>query len=170
MSKQVSQCSPCGGLLCWGCGEMGQTGHGRVSNVIAKQSFLEELDVRKFGKVQMFACGSSHCIVVTEHNRIFTWGNGTSGQLGSGEKTVEDRPREVFLPFRDEDGVGCDEIAGVSCGSRHTFIWTKSGDAFSFGNNFYAQLGYDFRKENFKEHQSHQGGRAEGAAGFSLIL
>lgn len=49
--------------------------------------------------------------------------------------------------------VGVVNIVGVACGSRHSFIWTETGLAYSFGNNFYAQLGYDFQRADFKEHQ-----------------
>lgn len=79
-------------------------------------------------------------------------------RLGDGQKAIKDRPVEVKLPQRlnskgrnaDLNGVN---IVGVACGSRHSFIWTDTGRAFSFGNNFYAQLGYDFQRADFKEHQ-----------------
>ena len=32
-------------------------------------------------------------------------------------------------------------------------IWLDNGHVFSFGNNFYAQLGYDFKEKNYKENQ-----------------
>lgn len=68
------------------------------------------------------------------------------------------QPVEVTLPLElnvkgnhpDVNGVS---IVGVACGSRHSFIWTETGQAYSFGNNFYAQLGYDFQRADFKEHQ-----------------
>ena len=56
----------------------------------------------------------------------------------------------------DVMGVACGGVPGVmgvACGGRHSFLWTEEGQAYSFGNNFYAQLGYDFRKVDFKEHQ-----------------
>ncbi|MGH0160084.1 UNVERIFIED_CONTAM: hypothetical protein FKN15_058509 [Acipenser sinensis] len=74
-------------------------------------------------------------------------------RLGSGERSMKTYPVEAFLPSNRDDDVTGIEVAGVACGSRHTFIWTQSGHAYSFGNNFYAQLGYDFRKVDFKEHQ-----------------
>ncbi|CAB1418806.1 unnamed protein product [Pleuronectes platessa] len=102
----------------------------------------------------------------TVDNRIFAWGNGTSGQLGDGEREVKDHPVEVKLQQELEvtgsgTSVNVVEIAGVACGSRHSFIWTQSGQAYSFGNNFYAQLGYDFQKADFKEHQGRRGGVRE---------
>lgn len=46
-----------------------------------------------------------------------------------------------------------DRIIGVACESKHSFIWTQNRRAYGFGNNFYVQLGYDFQKADFKEHQ-----------------
>lgn len=73
-------------------------------------------------------------------------------RLGNGEKAVKNLPVEVKLPTSNLDG-GNARIVGVACGSRHSFVWTDAGQAFSFGNNFYAQLGYDFQTADFKEHQ-----------------
>ncbi|TKS78880.1 E3 ISG15--protein ligase Herc6 [Collichthys lucidus] len=98
----------------------------------------------------------------TGGNKIFAWGNGTSGQLGDGERSVKNKPVEVKLPQElsvegsDADVADVVNIVGVACGSRHSFIWTDTGQAYSFGNNFYAQLGYDFQRADFKEHQSEQ--------------
>ncbi|XP_056448395.1 probable E3 ubiquitin-protein ligase HERC3 [Gadus chalcogrammus] len=78
--------------------------------------------------------------------------------LGDGGKTVKDQPVEVILP-KQQAGLGCDlhvggvSVVGVACGSRHSFVWTDTGQAYSFGNNFYAQLGYDFKRPDYKENQ-----------------
>lgn len=79
-------------------------------------------------------------------------------RLGNGEKAVKDLPVEVLLPqptnLKGGDAdLSDNHIVGVACGSRHSFVWTAAGQAFSFGNNFYAQLGYDFQRADFKEHQ-----------------
>lgn len=73
-------------------------------------------------------------------------------RLGNGEKAIKNLPVEVKLPTSHLNG-GNARIVGVACGSRHTFVWTAAGQAFSFGNNFYAQLGYDFQTADYKEHQ-----------------
>lgn len=79
-------------------------------------------------------------------------------RLGDGERAVKDQPVEVKLPQElnvkgSDADVDVVNIVGVACGSRHSFIWTETGQAYSFGNNFYAQLGYDFQRADFKEHQ-----------------
>ncbi|XP_026177163.1 RCC1 domain-containing protein RUG3, mitochondrial-like isoform X2 [Mastacembelus armatus] len=145
-------------LLCWGSGELGQTGCGRLGDIGPEESHMRGFTVARLGTVKLLACGSSHSIVVTVDNKIFAWGNGTSGQLGDGERALKDQPVEVKLPQelaakRNEADVNLVNIVGVACGSRHSFIWTETGQAYSFGNNFYAQLGYDFQRADFKEHQ-----------------
>ncbi|XP_026198771.1 RCC1 and BTB domain-containing protein 2-like [Anabas testudineus] len=144
-------------LLCWGNGELGQTGCGSTRDIGPEEAHLGMFTVAELGRVKLLACGSTHSIVVTVDNKIFAWGNGTSGQLGDGERTVKDHPVEVKLTQElNVTGSAADvnvNIVGVACGSRHSFIWTETGQAYSFGNNFYAQLGYDFQKADFKEHQ-----------------
>ncbi|XP_067463736.1 uncharacterized protein [Thunnus thynnus] len=142
-------------LLCWGSGELGQNGHGRPGEISPEEAHLREFTVARLGGVKLMACGSSHSIVVTVDNKIFAWGNGTSGQLGDRNKTVKDHAVEVKLP-QDLNAEGShinSVVVGVACGSRHSFIWTETGLAYGFGNNFYAQLGYDFQRADFKEHQ-----------------
>ncbi|XP_047185060.1 uncharacterized protein LOC118313456 isoform X2 [Scophthalmus maximus] len=145
-------------LLCWGRGELGQTGCGRPVDIAPEKAHLREFTGSRLGTVKLLACGSSHSIVVTVDNKILAWGNGNSGQLGDGEREVKDHPVEVKLPQKVKVGGGglCVDdvdVVGVACGSRHSFLWTQSGHAYSFGNNFYAQLGYDFHRADFKEHQ-----------------
>ena len=45
------------------------------------------------------------------------------------------------------------QIKGMACGARHSFFWTTDGQCYSFGNNFNAQLGYNFSKTDFKDNQ-----------------
>ncbi|XP_027132478.1 probable E3 ubiquitin-protein ligase HERC2 isoform X3 [Larimichthys crocea] len=155
---QDVQCELDMNLLCWGSGELGQTGHGRPGDIGPEEAHLTEFTRVQLGWVKLLACGSSHSIVITGGNKIFAWGNGTSGQLGDGERSVKNKPVEVKLPQElSVEGSDADvadvNIVGVACGSRHSFIWTDTGQAYSFGNNFYAQLGYDFQRADFKEHQ-----------------
>ncbi|XP_034398310.1 probable E3 ubiquitin-protein ligase HERC1 isoform X3 [Cyclopterus lumpus] len=164
-------------LHCWGSGELGQTGHGSPGHLGPEEAHLREFTKARLGRVKLLACGSSHSIVVTApgivlvladnkgdkcnaylDNKVFAWGNGTSGQLGDGERAVKDQPVEVKLQQElnvkgSDADVDLVNIVGVACGSRHSFIWTEAGQGYSFGNNFYAQLGYDVQKLDFKDHQ-----------------
>ena len=83
-----------------------------------------------------------------DDNKVYSWGNSNSGQLGVGTTETSPHPRPLHI------GVSLGtKLRGITCGTRHSFVWTQDGDCFSFGNNYSAQLGYDFRKPDFKENQ-----------------
>lgn len=87
-------------------------------------------------------------ICLPDDNKVYSWGNSNSGQLGVGTTETSPHPRPLHLGM----SAGT-KIRGITCGTRHSFVWTQDGDCFSFGNNYSAQLGYDFRKPDFKENQ-----------------
>lgn len=62
---QDIQCELDMDLLCWGSGELGQTGHGRPGDISPEEAHLREFTVARLGGVKLMACGSSHSIVVT---------------------------------------------------------------------------------------------------------
>ena len=52
-------------LLCWGSGELGQTGRNVQGYVGPEEAQLRGFTLGKLGRVKLLACGSSHSIVVT---------------------------------------------------------------------------------------------------------
>ncbi|XP_032230239.2 uncharacterized protein LOC5505968 isoform X2 [Nematostella vectensis] len=137
-----------GFLITWGCGEFAQHGHGHCNDVPISSGLFNPLLVGQDGQVTHIACGSSHTLVITGDGRLFSWGNGNSGQLGIGSTNTTLQPH--LVPLGVTPGT---RIEGVACGTRHSFVWTEEGECFSFGNNYSAQLGYDFRKPDFKDNQ-----------------
>ena len=69
-------------------------------------------------------------------------------RLGNGKKDAAQGAVRVAL-----DNPPRAVIKGVACGGRHTFIWLDNGKLFCFGNNFFAQLGYDFDVATYKNNQ-----------------
>lgn len=59
------QCELDMNLLCWGSGELGQTGHGRPGDIGPEDAHLREFTMARLGRVKLLACGSTHSIVVT---------------------------------------------------------------------------------------------------------
>ncbi|XP_060563463.1 X-linked retinitis pigmentosa GTPase regulator-like isoform X2 [Ruditapes philippinarum] len=140
-----------GHMLCWGSGEFGQHGHGYKKEVAFLDGAVERFCAARDHQVKHVGCGSSHTAVVTNSNELFLWGNGNSGQLGTNDITTKLEPQRLPL-YTNQDTIP--NVAGVSCGGRHTMVWLENGNVFSFGNNFHAQLGYDFRQKNYKENQT----------------
>ena len=80
--------------------------------------------------------------------------------MGTGDVDNYDQPQRIHLESDSSESPGVTGdlsdspgVAGVACGGRHTFIWLDNGHMYSFGNNYFAQLGYDFRIKKYKENQ-----------------
>ncbi|XP_052191393.1 PH, RCC1 and FYVE domains-containing protein 1-like isoform X1 [Diospyros lotus] len=122
-----------GELYTWGDGthNAGLLGHGTdVSHWIPKRISgpLEGL------QVAMVTCGPWHTALVTSTGQLFTFGDGTFGVLGHGDRENVSYPREV------ESLSGLRTIA-VACGVWHTaavveVIVTQSSASVSFGKLF----------------------------------
>ncbi|GFS15496.1 RCC1 and BTB domain-containing protein 2 [Elysia marginata] len=74
--------------------------------------------------------------------------------LGTGQLANTSEPTRLLMEPRPPNGVA---VSGLACGSRHTMVLLTNGQVYAFGNNFYAQLGYDFRTETYKENQTSPG-------------
>ncbi len=88
--------------------------------------------------VGFVACGPSHSLAISETGALFSWGLGSSGQLGHGSRDSLPRPKRVDLG--DEAVVHCAGGGGLGCA--HTVAVTADGVAFfAFGSNKFGQLG-----------------------------
>ncbi|KAH0920293.1 hypothetical protein HID58_027953 [Brassica napus] len=141
-----------GELYTWGDAthSVGLLGHGSdISHWIPKRIAgpLEGLHVASV------ACGPWHTALVTSHGRLFTFGDGTFGVLGHGERETVRSPREV------ESLSGLRTIA-VSCGVWHTAAVVEiivapqsnasSGKLFTWGDGDKNRLGHGDKDARLK--------------------
>ncbi|XP_074263712.1 PH, RCC1 and FYVE domains-containing protein 1-like [Silene latifolia] len=142
-----------GELYTWGDGthNAGLLGHGtEVSHWIPKRVVgpLEGLQVASV------SCGPWHTALITSTGQLFTFGDGTFGVLGHGDRENIPYPREV------ESLSGLRSIA-VACGVWHTaavveVIVTQSdsrassGKLFTWGDGDKSRLGQGDREPRFK--------------------
>jgi len=83
--------------------------------------------------VKALSVGSLHSAALTQvGGRLFTWGAGECGQLGSGRANYQVEPVEV-------EGVA--PFASVSCGPYQTAVVTHDGAVYMCGNGMSGQLG-----------------------------
>ncbi|KAF5807639.1 putative regulator of chromosome condensation 1/beta-lactamase-inhibitor protein II [Helianthus annuus] len=142
-----------GELYTWGDGthNAGLLGHGKnVSHWVPKRitKSLEGL------KVASVSCGPWHTALITSTGQLFTFGDGTFGVLGHGDRESVACPREV------ESLSGLRTIA-VACGVWHTaavveVIVTRSssgvssGKLFTWGDGDKNRLGHGDREARLK--------------------
>lgn len=90
-------------------------------------------------KIIKMTCTSTHIIVLTIRNELYTWGSNICGQLGLGDYYNYDTPQKLNLT----------KIRSVWCGSHHTIALSKENNIFVWGFNSTGQLGLgDYNKYN----------------------
>jgi alpha-tubulin suppressor-like RCC1 family protein len=133
-----------GDLYTWGKGDFGVLGHGNeVSHWVPKRvNFLLEGI-----HVSSIACGPYHTAVVTSAGQLFTFGDGTFGVLGHGDK------KSVFIP-REVDSLKGLRTVRAACGVWHTAAVVEvmvgsssssncsSGKLFTWGDGDKGRLGH----------------------------
>lgn len=84
-------------------------------------------------KVTDIACGKEHCLLLTEHGQVWSWGVGSRGQLGHGILGNEEKPRLVSAL----DGM---KIKKIAAGGWHSAVISQFDDLYMFGWNESGQL------------------------------
>eukprot|EP00906_Rhabdomonas_costata_P010468 RCo014691 len=118
------------GLYSFGWGQHGQLGHGNRQN-----QFLPKLIESLLGRrVERYAAGAQHTVVVCDDERLYAFGDGGSHQLGLSDRSPCVVP--TMVPFFTGR-----RIRGVACGRLHTLVGCDDG-VYSFGANREGQLGH----------------------------
>lgn len=88
------------------------------------------------GNVISVACGMTHTIALTDRNELFSWGNGSNGQLGHGDFETITSPKiaEEFKKVKDR-------IIQIDCGWFYSGVLFENGKLSLFGDNDEGQIG-----------------------------
>jgi alpha-tubulin suppressor-like RCC1 family protein len=73
------------------------------------------------------SCGIFHALAVDEEGRLYAWGDGSSGQLGSGGTHDELEPVLVAADLAGRT------VVAVSAASEHSACVTADGTVFTWG-------------------------------------
>uniref|UniRef100_A0A672YT14 HECT domain-containing protein n=1 Tax=Sphaeramia orbicularis TaxID=375764 RepID=A0A672YT14_9TELE len=86
-------------------------------------------------KVVYISCGEEHTAALTKDGGLFTFGDGSWGQLGHGSSNNELLPRRVMELMGTE-------VSQIACGRHHTLAFVPSSNmVYAFGCNSHGQLG-----------------------------
>ncbi|KAM6931735.1 putative E3 ubiquitin-protein ligase HERC4 [Lycodopsis pacificus] len=118
-------------VYCCGANKSGQLGLNRVDEK-GRFNICMVPALRPLG-VSFISCGEAHSAVLTKDGKVFTFGEGSYGQLGHNSSANEMRPTLV----ESLDG----PASQISCGRRHTLVLGTSGQLWAFGNGAKGQIG-----------------------------
>ncbi|MFA6973053.1 MAG: hypothetical protein WC208_16855 [Gallionella sp.] len=117
-----------GKLYAFGSCGNGKLGIGLDSDSYELRPVLVDLPL----PVSMAACGDQHTVAILENGEVYSWGKGTTGQLGNGKLGNRLSPGLVSLPR---------PAIQVACSGNTTAIVTDDGSLYGCGANNWGQLG-----------------------------
>ncbi len=122
-----------GQLACWGANGSGQLGRSTMGTSDPDPATLTDLP-----PVYELAAGGRHTCVATDDGmgprRVFCWGANGLGQLGTGDTTGGETPRQVPAL----DGA---LVQSLAAGEEHTCVVVSPGRLYCWGANGSGQLG-----------------------------
>ncbi|KAJ0973190.1 hypothetical protein J5N97_021149 [Dioscorea zingiberensis] len=114
-----------GKLYGWGWNKFGQVGvRDNVDHCSPVQVKFPNEE-----KVVQISCGWRHTLAVTERKNLFSWGRGTSGQLGHGDSLDRDTP--TMIEVLSTDGSGCKEIDSLKIESVSGKVWISPSERYA---------------------------------------
>lgn len=121
-----------GQLYTWGSDSCGQLGLETDEGILYKPKIVKSLASMLLVQI---SCGYKHCMALTNHGELYTWGSNEFGQLGLGLG-----PGNVSKPTLVNSLIGL-PISFIACGGYHSFVVSKSGAVYGWGKNDFGQLG-----------------------------
>lgn len=121
-------------VQCWGRGQFGQHGHGRVEDLDAPPPALQLGD-----NVTELSAGRNHTCALLASRQLLCWGQGAFGALGYGNP---DNIGDDELPDSSSPVPIGDDVVGVAAGGKHTCAIMATGTVSCFGSSEFGQLGY----------------------------
>ena len=120
-----------GELFTWGNGGCGRLGHGNLQHKLVPTQVLEVPSIR------LVHCGAAHTLALsTPDGKVFAFGAGSEGQLGSGGTHC------LLSPTRVRAGLDSIPVKAISAGSYHSAaVSNVGGRLFLWGRADCGQLG-----------------------------
>lgn len=122
--------TPTGEAYGWGNNQSGQLGDGTGSNSNVPMAVKMPEGVT-FASIRG---GANHAIALASTGAAYAWGYNYSGELGDGTNTTSKTPTAIKMP-------GAVSFISVDAGNGHSVALTSAGEAYTWGDNRYGQLG-----------------------------
>ncbi len=129
-----------GNVYTWGNNRNGELGLGTTDF----NRHNEPTRVPTLRNIVKIAAGAKHCIALDKDGYVYTWGNNTSGSLGTGGTA------SVTIPVQVNNVAN---VIDIAAGTDHSMVLTADGSVYTTGKNGLGQLGVEYivSKRNFEK-------------------
>lgn len=125
-------------LYAFGNNDYGQLGNGSFESSQTPIEITSNFNLIGDEVITQISIGYFHSLAITSDNRIFTWGSNVEGELGDGTTTRKNLPVDITASFNLDTN---DLVKKTALGHTYSMLLTESGRVFSWGDNYYGQLG-----------------------------
>lgn len=119
-----------GNLWAWGRNDYGQLGD------FTKTTRITPVKIYAKKKFAQISAGLLHSLAIDVDGRLYSWGHNGNGELGNGNTSDVAYPVQITA---DEGNVS--EFKAISAGDHFSLAIDSDGGLWSFGYNYYGQLG-----------------------------
>ena len=126
-----------GNVYAWGYNGLGMLGNNSVADS-SPVPVAVDTSSALFGKtVIALAAGEGHCLALTSDGLVYSWGDGTHGQLGNNTSTYSLVP----VPVNTSGALAGKTVVAIAAGASHSMALTSDGLVYAWGNNSCGELG-----------------------------
>lgn len=112
------------------------------------------------------ACGRKHVVALMEGGYVFSWGMGYFGQLGHGDDSSWETPKNIKT--LDPKKLG-NKVVSVVCGGSHSGVITQNGHVLMWGLNRNGQTGTGSKADSLLEPRPLETGEMQNRAVKQLV-
>ncbi|MFH0772626.1 MAG: filamentous hemagglutinin N-terminal domain-containing protein [Candidatus Omnitrophota bacterium] len=133
-------------VYAWGYNLFGQLGNNsKVDSYIPVEVFSRVEALGYLTDISQISAGGFHTVALKSDGTVYAWGNNVYGQLGDNSNINSLTPVKV-------KGVGAvgylTDISKIAVGDIHTVALKSDGTVYTWGSNYYCQLGNNSRVDS----------------------
>ena len=127
-----------GKVYTWGKNRYGQLGNGTTDDSGVPICISDKENELKGKRIVDISAGGYHTVAIDEEGNVYTWGDNGDGQLGDGTTNYSEVP--ICISNKENELKG-KKIISISAGGYHTVAIDEEGKVYTWGYNYYGQLG-----------------------------
>ncbi len=126
----------------WGWNDRGQLGNGSTADRQYSPVRVQDPTGTNQGfQASQICTGTNHTLAIDKEGTAWAWGDNGNGRLGNGTVKNARTPTQIKGFLQQNNADAGFKAARISAGSQHSLAIGQDGNAYSWGDNKYGQLG-----------------------------